>query len=96
MMKTIWRMRLISWRDIFRFFKILWVTIKKVINTKLSAVSSYYLWAMKRGIIEKHPFDRKLDRMRQANDERLISHYFLTDEQVDKVTKVIHEDYKKN
>ncbi|MCY7947012.1 tyrosine-type recombinase/integrase [Bacillus atrophaeus] len=68
---------------------------KKVINTKLSAVSSYYLWAMKRGIIEKHPFDRKLDRMRQANDERLISHYFLTDEQVEKVTRVIHEDYKK-
>lgn len=68
---------------------------KKVINTKLSAVSSYYLWAMKRGFIEKHPFDKKLDRMRGANDEKLINHYFLTQEQVDFVTEALHEDYVK-
>ncbi|EOO44273.1 site-specific integrase [Bacillus cereus] len=68
---------------------------KKVINTKLSAVSSYYLWAMKRGIIEAHPFDRKLDRMKGANDEKLINHYFLTQEQIDIVTKHLHEDYQK-
>ncbi|HDR7066868.1 TPA: tyrosine-type recombinase/integrase [Bacillus cereus] len=68
---------------------------KKVINTKLSAVSSYYLWAMKRGIIEAHPFDRKLDRMKGANDEKLINHYFLNQEQIDVVTKYLHEDYQK-
>ncbi|MGE6347851.1 site-specific integrase [Bacillus mycoides] len=68
---------------------------KKVINTKLSAVSSYYLWAMKRGIIEAHPFDRKLDRMKGANDEKLINHYFLNQEQIDVVTKHLHEDYQK-
>lgn len=68
---------------------------KKVINTKLSAVSSYYHWAVKRGIITFHPFDRKLDRMKGANDEKLISHYFLTQEQVDIISKTIHEDYKK-
>jgi integrase/recombinase XerC len=68
---------------------------KKVINTKLSAVSSYYLWAMKRGFLEKHPFDKKLDRMRGAKDEKLINHYFLTQEQVDLVSKALGEDYKK-
>ncbi|PFA76958.1 site-specific integrase [Bacillus cereus] len=68
---------------------------KKVINTKLSAVSTYYIWAVKRGIIDVHPFDRKLDRMKGANDEKLISHYFLTRDQVDTVTKFLHEDYKK-
>ncbi|PEA25806.1 integrase [Bacillus cereus] len=68
---------------------------KKVINTKLSAVSTYYIWAVKRGIIEVHPFDRKLDRMKGANDEKLISHYFLTRDQVNTVTNFLHEDYKK-
>lgn len=68
---------------------------KKVINTKLSAVSTYYIWAVKRGIIEVHPFDRKLDRMKGANDEKLINHYFLTQEQVDTVTKALFEDYSK-
>lgn len=68
---------------------------KKVINTKLSAVSSFYLWLMKRGTIEKHPFDKKLDRMRGANDEKLINHYFLSQEEIDFVTNELHEDYKK-
>jgi len=70
---------------------------KKVINTKLSAVSSYYHWAVKRnGIpVEIHPFDRKLDRMKGANDEKLINHYFLTQDQVDIVTKALYEDLAK-
>lgn len=68
---------------------------KKVINTKISAVSTYYIWAVKRGIIEAHPFDRKLDRMKGANDERLINHYFLTNEEIDKVTEVLHSEYRK-
>lgn len=68
---------------------------KKVINTKLSAVSTYYIWAVKRGIIDVHPFDRKLDRMKGANDEKLINHYFLNSEQIEIITKVMHEDYEK-
>ena len=68
---------------------------KKVINTKLSTVSSYFHWAVKRGIVDYHPFDKKLDRMKGANDERLISHYFLNKEQVKTITDVMHEDIKK-
>lgn len=68
---------------------------KKVINTKLSAVSSYYLWAMKRGIIDVHPFDRKLDRMRGANDEKLINHYFLNEDQINTITRTLEDEAKK-
>lgn len=68
---------------------------KKVINTKLSAVSTYFIWAVKRGILEVHPFDRKLDRMKGANDEKLINHYFLTQEEIDFVSKALAEDYAK-
>lgn len=68
---------------------------KKVINTKLSAVSTYFIWAVKRGIVETHPFDRKLDRMKGANDEKLINHYFLTQEEIDLVSKALAEDFAK-
>lgn len=68
---------------------------KKVINTKLSAVSSYYNWARKRGIIDIHPFDGKLERMKGANDEKLINHYFLTQDEIDFVFEAMYADYHK-
>lgn len=58
---------------------------KKVINTKLSTVSTFYIWSMKRGFVKSHPFDNKLDRMKGANDETVINSYFLTEEQIKKI-----------
>jgi len=58
---------------------------KKVINTKLSAVSSFYLWASKRGYIKYHPFQSKIDRMKGANTEQVINSYFLTEDQVHRI-----------
>lgn len=68
---------------------------KKVINTKLSAVSSFYLWAVKRDYIEAHPFDKKLERMRNAKEEKLISSHFLNDEEIEKITVFIGEEIDK-
>lgn len=61
---------------------------KKVINNKLSAVSSFYIWSLKRGLVNSHPFDNKLERMKNANEEHIINSYFLTPEQTQ---KIIHE-----
>lgn len=58
---------------------------KKTINTKISAVSSFYGWATKRRKIKSHPFDGRLERMKGAQDEKIISVYFLTDEQVKEI-----------
>lgn len=58
---------------------------KKVINTKLSAVSSFYIWSMKRGFIKAHPFDKKLDRMKGAQEEKIINSYYLTPEQIQEI-----------
>lgn len=55
---------------------------KKTINTKLSAVSSFYGWAAKRGKIKAHPFDGKLERMPNAQEEKIIAEYFLNEKQV--------------
>ena len=67
---------------------------KKVINTKLSAVSAFYIWSMKRGYIKYHPFDGKLDRMKKANEEKVINSYFLTDEQVQTIRRELSENDK--
>ena len=67
---------------------------KKVINTKLSTVSSFYVWSVKRKLIEYHPFAGKIERMKGANDERITKDYFLTDEQIDNIIQGLEENKK--
>ena len=58
---------------------------KKSINTKIASVSSFYGWALKRRKIKAHPFDGRLDRMKGAQDEKVISVYFLDKNQVNDI-----------
>lgn len=67
---------------------------KKVINTKIAAISSFYIWSMKRGYVPYHPFDKKLDRMKKANEEHIINSYFLTPEQIDTIRKTLRDNKK--
>lgn len=60
---------------------------KKIINMKISAVSSFYIWSMKRGFVKYHPFDGKLDRMKKANEEKVLTSYFLTEDQVQTIRR---------
>lgn len=68
---------------------------KKTVNNKIAAVSSFYVWSMKRGLIDSHPFDNKLDRMKDADKEQIISNYFLTDEQIQEVRRglLMNDEY---
>lgn len=67
---------------------------KKIINMKISAVSSFYIWSMKRGFVKYHPFDGKLDRMKKANEEKVLTSYFLTEEQVQSIRRELSENDK--
>lgn len=67
---------------------------KKVINTKVSAVSSFYGWSVKRKLVKYHPFDGKIERMKGANDERITKDYFLTEEQINQIAKELDENPK--
>lgn len=58
---------------------------------KISAVSSFFIWSMKRGYIKYHPFDGKLDRMKKASEEQILNHYFLTDEQIAKIREDLYK-----
>ena len=67
---------------------------KKTINNKIAAVSTFYLWSMKRGLIDRHPFDKKLDRMKGANEEKIINSYFLTDAQIEQIREGLKDEKK--
>lgn len=67
---------------------------KKIINMKISAVSSFYIWSMKRGFVKYHPFDGKLDRMKKANEEKVLTSYFLTEEQVQTIRRELSKNDK--
>lgn len=67
---------------------------KKIINMKISAVSSFYIWSMKRGFVKYHPFDGKLDRMKKANEEKVLTSYFLTENQVQTIRRELSENDK--
>ena len=70
---------------------------KKAANTKTSAVSSFYIWAVRRKILSHHPFS-ELERMANSKDEQLLTEHFLTEEEVNKITteldRVIEPDYE--
>lgn len=69
---------------------------KKVINTKLSAVSSFFLWSQKRRLIKFHPFGNgMLERMKKAQEEHIVNSYFLTIEEQNKIDKELRENKDK-
>lgn len=60
---------------------------KKTINNKIAAVSSFYVWAAKKRKIRQHPFAGMIDRMKGAQEEKIVAEYFLNQQQVDAIVK---------
>lgn len=65
---------------------------KKIINTKVSAISSFFIWSVQKGKITNHPFQNKIERMQNAKEEKILNSYFLTEEQVKKIRTTLKED----
>lgn len=69
----------------------------KAVNTKLSTVSSFYHFNVKRREIETHPFDGRLERV-DTSEEKIIAEHFLSQKEVDTIknelSKVYDENYK--
>lgn len=66
----------------------------KVINTKISAVSSFYIWCVKRRMIDYHPFQGKITRMQGVSDVRITKDYFLTEEQIETISQALDDNNK--
>ncbi|RRD38829.1 site-specific integrase [Leptotrichia sp. OH3620_COT-345] len=54
----------------------------QTINNKLTAISSFYVWAVKRDLIEDHPFRDKLDRLKVTDVEKRRKSYYLSSKEV--------------
>ena len=54
----------------------------QTINNKLTAISSFYIWAVKRNLISVHPFRDKLDRLKVTDTEKRRNSYYLSNKEV--------------
>lgn len=54
----------------------------QTINNKLTAISSFYIWAVKRNLIDVHPFRDRLDRLKITDIEKRRKSYFLSTKEI--------------
>lgn len=67
----------------------------QTINNKLTAISSFYIWCVKRNLISHHPFQNKLDRLKKgAFDKRRESYYLSTEEIIKAKVLMAHNKFK--
>ena len=67
----------------------------QTINNKLTAISSFYIWCVKRDLITHHPFMHKLDRLRKGAFDKRRESYFLTIEDIIKARILMQHNNKK-
>lgn len=67
----------------------------QTINNKLTAISSFYIWCLKRDLIKYHPFQHKLDRLRKGDFDKRRESFFLTIEDVIKARILMQHNSKK-
>lgn len=54
----------------------------QTINNKLTAISSFYIWAVKRDLIAVHPFRDRFDRLKVTDTEKRRNSYYLSNKEV--------------
>lgn len=64
---------------------------KKTINTKVNAIAAFYVWSNKKGKIPSNPLADKISRIPRADEEKIITSHFLTDEQIDTISSYLLE-----
>lgn len=54
----------------------------RTINNKITAISSFYIWAVKRDLVDVHPFRDKLDRLKVTDVEKRRKSYYLSSKEI--------------
>lgn len=67
----------------------------QTINNKLTAISSFYIWCVKRDLISHHPFQHKLDRLKRGAFDKRRESYYLTLEEIIKARILMQHNSKK-
>lgn len=67
----------------------------QTINNKITAISSFYIWCVRRNKISYHPFQNKLERLKCKQFDKRRESYFLTKEETIKAKVIMeHKAYK--
>lgn len=66
---------------------------KKTINNKVNAIASFYKWSTKTGKIKNNPLADKITRMTRADEEKIISDHFLTEDQIKQISNYLLDNY---
>ncbi|MGL5949992.1 MAG: tyrosine-type recombinase/integrase [Cetobacterium sp.] len=67
----------------------------QTINNKITAISSFYIWCVKRDLIKYHPFQHKLDRLRKGDFDKRRESYFLSIEDIIKARILMQHNSKR-
>lgn len=67
----------------------------QTINNKLTAISSFYIWCVKRNLIKYHPFQHKLDRLKNGAFDKRRESYFLNIEDIIKARILMEHNFKR-
>lgn len=67
----------------------------RTINNKLTSISSFYKWAVRRNYISHHPFRDKFDRLKITELDKRRESYFLTWKQIFTVSLLMELSPKK-
>ena len=67
----------------------------QTINNKLTAISSFYIWCVKRDLIKYHPFQHKLDRLKNGAFDKRRESYFLNIEDIIKARILMEHNSKR-
>lgn len=66
----------------------------QTINNKLTAISSFYIWAVKRNLIAVHPFRDRLDRLKITDTEKRRNSYYLSNKEIIEINVKMELDHK--
>lgn len=66
----------------------------RTINNKITAISSFYIWAVKRDLITTHPFRDKLDRLKVTDVEKRRNSYYLSNKEIIEINVKMELDHK--
>lgn len=67
----------------------------QTINNKITSISSFYIWCVKRDFIKFHPFQHKLDRLKKGDFDKRRESFFLSIEDVIKARILMEHNKKK-
>ena len=68
---------------------------KRTLMNKVTAISSFYSWCVRRNKIKFHPFTDKLDKLKFTDKDKIRKSYFLNAEQILTVRLVMKFQNKK-